>query len=121
MLKQVLLLLIVSGCGAVAIAQTQPQQTIYKWIDDQGKLQYSELAPPPGVAGETVRKPTGATPGESAPKQSANQGTGRIGPAGSRAQGASGEKLSRRFRISVPKIVKSPRKMSKCCKATARL
>ncbi|CDH47616.1 DUF4124 domain-containing protein [Candidatus Contendibacter odensensis] len=66
MLKQVLLLLIVSGCGAVAIAQTQPQQTIYKWIDDQGKLQYSELAPPPGVAYETVRKPTGATPGESA-------------------------------------------------------
>ena len=66
MLKRTLLLLIAIGCGAAVIAQTQPQQTIYKWIDDQGKLQYSELPPPSGISYETVRKPTGAASGESA-------------------------------------------------------
>ncbi len=66
MLKRALLLLVVSCCGAAVIAQTQPQQTIYKWTDEQGKLQYSELPPATGIPYETVRKPTGATPGESA-------------------------------------------------------
>ncbi|HRD50400.1 MAG: DUF4124 domain-containing protein [Candidatus Competibacter sp.] len=66
MLKQALLLLAVSCCGAAVIAQTPPQQTIYKWTDDQGKLQYSEVPPPTGVAYEAVRKPGVAIQGESA-------------------------------------------------------
>lgn len=82
MLKRVLLILMASGCGMIATAQTQTpvqaqpqaepqaqpqpqvQQTIYKWTDEQGKLQYSELPPPSGVTYEVVRKSAKATPGE---------------------------------------------------------
>lgn len=45
------------GCGIVATGQAQ--QFIYKWNDEQGQIQYSELPPPSGVSYETVRKPAG--------------------------------------------------------------
>ena len=69
MLKPTLCFMLVAGCWAsVAVAQTQTQtqaqapqqQFIYKWTDSQGQIQYSELAPPPGVQYETVRRPAGA-------------------------------------------------------------
>jgi CHASE2 domain-containing sensor protein len=74
MLKRVLLILAASCCGMVATAQTpapvqpqtQVQQSIYKWTDAEGKLQYSELPPPAGITYEVVRKSAKATPGEAA-------------------------------------------------------
>lgn len=65
MLKQAVLIVMASCCGVAAIAQTQTQQTIYKWADQQGKVQYSELPPPTGTPFETVRKSTaqGKEPG----------------------------------------------------------
>lgn len=76
MLKRILLILTASCCGMVATAQTpapvqpqpqtQVQQSIYKWTDVEGKLQYSELPPPAGITYEVVRKSAKATPGESA-------------------------------------------------------
>ena len=67
MLKPTLCFMLVASCWAsVATAQTQTQaqapqqQFIYKWTDAQGQIQYSELAPPPGVQYETVRRPAGA-------------------------------------------------------------
>ena len=59
MLKRALLLLIAGSLGATVMAQ----QFIYKWTDEQGMVQYSELPPPSGVKYEQVRKPTGALPG----------------------------------------------------------
>lgn len=59
MLKRTLWLILVAGCCGVA-ATAQAQQFIYKWTDSQGQIQYSELAPPPGVQYEMVRKPAGA-------------------------------------------------------------
>lgn len=59
MLKRALLLLIAGSLGATVMAQ----QFIYKWTDEQGMVQYSELPPPSGVNYEQVRKPTGAIPG----------------------------------------------------------
>ena len=59
MLKRTLLILAVSCCWVPA----QAQQYIYKWADEQGQPQYSELAPPKGVAYEMVRKPATATQG----------------------------------------------------------
>jgi hypothetical protein len=62
MLKRALLCVwVASGCWAWAAAQAQ--QFIYKWTDDQGQVQYSELPPPSGVVYETVRKPTGLAEG----------------------------------------------------------
>ena len=74
MFKRALLILTASCCGMVAIAQTpapaqpqpQAQQSIYKWTDAEGKLQYSELPPPTGITYEVVRKSAKATPGEAA-------------------------------------------------------
>lgn len=60
MLRRMLWFMLVAGCyGATATAQ----QYIYKWNDEQGQAKYSELPPPTGVPYETVRKPTGSTPG----------------------------------------------------------
>lgn len=63
MLKQIMLLcgLLAGSYGLVTAAQAQ--QFIYKWTDEQGQPQYSELPPPAGVPYETVRKPGGAAPG----------------------------------------------------------
>lgn len=59
--------LVAAGCAfAIAI---QAQQFIYKWTDQQGMIQYSELPPPTGVQYEMVRKPTGAEPGGEASTQ----------------------------------------------------
>jgi hypothetical protein len=56
MLKRTLwFMLVTSFCGVTVT--TQAQQYIYKWTDPQGQVQYSELAPPPGVQYEMVRKP----------------------------------------------------------------
>ena len=66
MLKRTLFCLaLAGGCGIVALthAQTQTQQTIFKWTDEQGQLKYSELAPPAGVPYEMVRKPSGPSSG----------------------------------------------------------
>ena len=60
MLKHTLGFLLAAGCCGVVVT-TQAQQYIYKWTDPQGQPQYSELAPPPGVKYEMVRKPTDAT------------------------------------------------------------
>lgn len=60
LLKRALFIGVMSCCGIAAFAQTQPQgpqQTIYKWTDEHGKIQYSELPPSVGVPFETVRKP----------------------------------------------------------------
>lgn len=63
MLKYTLGFLLAAGCCGV-VGTTQAQQYIYKWTDSQGLPQYSELAPPPGVKYEMVRKPTdAASPG----------------------------------------------------------
>lgn len=63
-LKRLKLSWLVMGCCALGmIATTQAQQFIYKWTDAEGKLQYSELPPPSGVAYETVRKPAGPSSG----------------------------------------------------------
>lgn len=59
MLKRTLWFLLAAGCWGV-VGTTQAQQYIYKWVDAQGQPQYSELAPPPGVKYEMVRKPTDA-------------------------------------------------------------
>ena len=62
MLKRALLcVLVASGCWAMAAAQAQ--QFIYKWTDDEGKTQYSELPSSGGVIYETVRKPASAAQG----------------------------------------------------------
>ncbi len=58
MLKRVWLILMIGCCGIAAMAQTPTQQTIYKWTDELGKVQYSELPPPAGVPFETVRNST---------------------------------------------------------------
>ena len=60
MLKRTLSFLLVAGCFGVMVS-TQAQQFIYKWVDPQGQPQYSELAPPPGVKYEIVRKSTDAS------------------------------------------------------------
>jgi len=65
MLKRTLLcMVLMGGCGLMTGAQAQ--QFIYKWMDDQGQPQYSELPPPTGVPYETVRKPGGAVSGAEA-------------------------------------------------------
>ena len=67
MLKRTLWFLLAAGyCGVVVT--TQAQQYIYKWTDSQGQPQYSELAPPPGVKYEMVRKPTDAAGAAVAPR-----------------------------------------------------
>ena len=66
MLKRMLFCMVLAGsCGIAAIthAQTQTQQTIFKWTDEQGQLKYSELPPPAGVPYEMVRKPSGPSSG----------------------------------------------------------
>ena len=66
MLKPTLLCVLLAGsCGLMAAAQAQ--QFIYKWTDEQGQVQYSELPPPSGVTYETVRKPTGPGSGVAQP------------------------------------------------------
>lgn len=65
MLKRTLLcMVLIGGCGL--IVNVQAQQFIYKWNDEQGQPQYSELPPPSGVPYETVRKPGGAATGAEA-------------------------------------------------------
>ncbi|MCB1768760.1 MAG: DUF4124 domain-containing protein [Candidatus Competibacteraceae bacterium] len=65
MLKRTLLCMaLVGSCGLMV--NTQAQQFIYKWTDDQGQPQYSELPPPSGIPYETVRKPGGAALGAEA-------------------------------------------------------
>ena len=62
MLKRTLLCMVLVGsCGLMTNAQAQ--QFIYKWTDEQGQPQYSELPPPSGVPYETVRKPGSTAPG----------------------------------------------------------
>lgn len=58
MLKRKGWCLLVVGCLGMMTA-TQAQQFIYKWTDEQGQIQYSELSPPSGVKYEMVRKPSG--------------------------------------------------------------
>ena len=67
MLKYTLGFLLAAGCCGV-VGTVQAQQYIYKWTDSQGLPQYSELAPPPGVKYEMVRKPTEATGSGAAPR-----------------------------------------------------
>ncbi|MDG4550645.1 MAG: DUF4124 domain-containing protein [Candidatus Contendobacter sp.] len=55
MLKRALWLILAAGCGG-AVVTTQAQQFIYKWTDEEGRIKYSELAPPTGVKYETVHK-----------------------------------------------------------------
>ncbi len=55
--RMLLLVLVLGGCGIAVTGQAQ--QFIYKWNDEQGQIQYSELPPPAGVPYETVRKPAG--------------------------------------------------------------
>ncbi len=57
MLKRTRWFLLAAGCCGI-VAAAQAQQYIFKWTDSQGMPQYSELAPPPGVKYEMVRKPT---------------------------------------------------------------
>ena len=66
MLKRALLILMASGCAVTATAQ----QYIYKWTDEQGLAQYTELPPSHGVKFEIVRKATDAvgTGGAAAPR-----------------------------------------------------
>lgn len=59
MSRRTLWFMLVAGCCGIVVT-AQAQQFIYKWTDSQGQIQYSELAPPPGVQYELVRKPTGA-------------------------------------------------------------
>lgn len=62
MLKRALLILMASGWTVTATAQ----QFIYKWTDEQGMVQYSELPPPQGVKYEKVLKSAGAITGTEA-------------------------------------------------------
>ena len=57
MLKRMLWLVLMAGCGG-ALFTAQAQNFIYIWTDSQGQVQYSELAPPAGVKYEMVRRPT---------------------------------------------------------------
>ncbi len=59
MLKRTLSGLLIAGCCVFA-ATLQAQQFIYKWTDDKGMIQYSELPPPAGVKYEMVTKTSGA-------------------------------------------------------------
>ncbi|MBL8258344.1 MAG: DUF4124 domain-containing protein [Candidatus Competibacteraceae bacterium] len=64
MLKRTLSALLVAGCCVFAAAlqaqqAQQGQQFIYKWTDDRGMIQYSELPPPTGVKYEMVSKTSG--------------------------------------------------------------
>ncbi|MBK8507267.1 MAG: DUF4124 domain-containing protein [Candidatus Competibacteraceae bacterium] len=59
MLKRTLSGLLIAGCCAFAVT-LQAQQFIYKWTDDKGMIQYSELPPPAGVKYEMVTKTSGA-------------------------------------------------------------
>ncbi|MGB2680221.1 MAG: DUF4124 domain-containing protein [Candidatus Competibacter sp.] len=65
MLKRTLSGLLIAGCCAFALTlqaqqAQQSQQFIYKWTDDRGMIQYSELPPPTGVKYEMVSKTSGA-------------------------------------------------------------
>jgi hypothetical protein len=65
-------MVLVGSCGLMA--NVQAQQFIYKWNDEQGQTQYSELPPPSGVPYETVRKPGGdATPGAASARDLAKE------------------------------------------------
>ena len=67
MLKRTRWFLLAAGCCGVMVT-AQAQQYIYKWTDSQGMPQYSELAPPPGVKYEMVRKLTDTTGAAVAPR-----------------------------------------------------
>src|SRR3989304_51680 len=45
------------------------QAAIYKWVDENGDVQYSQTPPPSGVAGETIEPPPQTVDTETATKQ----------------------------------------------------
>lgn len=68
MLKQIVIVLTLTACGAPAYAAGG----VYKWVDEQGNVQYRDRPPPTGAESgtgsyETLRKPP--PPGQQAPDQ----------------------------------------------------
>ncbi|MCP5195244.1 MAG: DUF4124 domain-containing protein [Gammaproteobacteria bacterium] len=63
--RRLLCMVLVGGLGCMALAQAQ--QFVYKWTDEQGQLQYSELPPATGIPYEKVLRKTGSVAPETAP------------------------------------------------------
>ena len=55
-------------CIYILLAGTA-QAAIYKWVDANGDVHYSQNPPPPGVAGETLQPPPPDVDTETATKQ----------------------------------------------------
>ena len=55
-------------CIYILLAGTA-QAAIYKWVDANGDVHYSQTPPPPGVAGETLQPPPPDVDTETATKQ----------------------------------------------------
>lgn len=63
-MKKFLFTLIAAACALVAIGAAAQ---VYKWVDKDGKVQYSDQPPPPDAAKATAQK-IDASPPVSAPK-----------------------------------------------------
>ncbi len=50
------LLLPVCLLGLCALLPAHTSADIYKWVDDEGRVNYTQSPPPPGIASETIRQ-----------------------------------------------------------------
>lgn len=56
---------------------------VYRWVDENGQVQFTERAPPPGVEAQAVPvRPTGPTPAQSAEELQRLRARARLGGAG---------------------------------------
>lgn len=105
-----LLVLVLVGCGIVATGQAQ--QFIYKWNDEQGQIQYSELPPPSGVPYETVRKPAGfgQESGQARDLAKEQEELAKNWPRKKPRHSSSSKNRRGRRRMCAPRTARSPRK-----------
>jgi hypothetical protein len=67
MLKRLIVVAMLVGCGPL-----QAGGTVYKWVDEQGNVEYRDVPPPPGRQFETIRRASGQPPAPD-PKEVARQ------------------------------------------------
>jgi len=68
-MKKILFALIAAACALVAIGAAAQ---VYKWVDKDGKVQYSDQPPPPDAVKASAQK-IDAAPSVAAPKSLADQ------------------------------------------------
>ena len=50
------LLLHICLIALCALTAPQARADIYKWVDDEGKINYTQIPPPPGFASEIIKQ-----------------------------------------------------------------